>query len=104
MEYLISSSTGDIISVNINQISALYHNIEGTKCADEGRIKEALNNFTKAIELNPVYAVAFFNRGTIKADMGDFNGAKADFQKARELELSFESSSNEEFRRTYSKV
>lgn len=59
--------------------------------ADDGKFKVAIEYYNKAIELNPFYSTAFFNRGTIRADMGNFEDARYDFEKARELEINFES-------------
>lgn len=55
--------------------------IRGTFMADEGNLEEALENFTKAIETNPNNHIAYFNRATIKIDLGDFDGARNDFIK-----------------------
>ena len=63
-----------------------YYNIKGTESADEGDLKEALKFYTKAIELNPQFTIALFNRGTIKADLGDYKGANKDFCLARDIE------------------
>ena len=85
MEYLISLASIQNDPIDVNKIFARYHNIKGTNSADNGRIKEALKEFNHAIELYPGYSPAYFNRGTIKADLGDFEGAKADFNRAKEL-------------------
>ena len=87
MTYHLNSNPLSTSRVEINEIFAHHHNIEGTKNADEGRFIEALNNFTKAIELNPESHVSYFNRGTVKADLGDYEGAKKDFEIAREMVL-----------------
>jgi Flp pilus assembly protein TadD len=87
MEYLIRSSTSQVDRLEIDEILARYHNIKGTRNADNGKIQEALREFNKAIQIFPNYSPAFFNRGTIKADLGDFEGAKADFDKARDLDV-----------------
>ncbi|MCB2220319.1 MAG: tetratricopeptide repeat protein [Bacteroidetes bacterium] len=46
----------------------------------------ALQDFSRAIELNPEYTMAYNNRGIIKGSMQDFKGALDDFNKAVELE------------------
>jgi tetratricopeptide (TPR) repeat protein len=53
--------------------------IRGTFMADEGNLEGALENFTKAIETNPSNDVAYFNRATVKIDLGDIEGARNDF-------------------------
>jgi len=55
--------------------------IKGIFMADEGNLEEALENFNKAIETNPNNHVAYFNRATIKIDLGDLEGARNDFLK-----------------------
>ena len=69
-----------------NRISGFFnlsheYCIKGIFMADEGNLKEALENFNKAIETNPNNQVAYFNRATIKIDLGDLEGAKNDFLK-----------------------
>jgi tetratricopeptide (TPR) repeat protein len=55
--------------------------LRGIFMADEGNLEEALENFNKAIETNPNNHVAYFNRATVKIDLGDIDGAKNDFTK-----------------------
>jgi len=45
----------------------------------------AISDFTKAIELNPNYTDAYSNRGISKENLGDLNGACADWKKAAAL-------------------
>lgn len=45
----------------------------------------ALADYTKAIELKPDHARAYYNRGGTKADLKDYQGALADYLKAIEL-------------------
>ena len=53
--------------------------IEGITLADDGNLSEALNKFTKAIEADPSNHIAYYNRATIKIDLGDIEGARNDF-------------------------
>lgn len=94
MEYFKKAVGTTLPYPDSKQIFARYYNIKGAKKADEGELKAALENFNKAVELNPLYAVALFNRATIKADLGDFRGAKEDFLKAKTIEANFDSQPN----------
>lgn len=70
----------------LDEIFAYYYNLKGAGNADEGKYREAMENFSKAIDLNPEFSVALFNRATIKADIGDLKGAREDFMKMQEIE------------------
>ena len=52
---------------------------------DQKDSKGAIEDYTKAIELNPNYAEAYANRGCAKEELGDKEGAIADWQKASDL-------------------
>ena len=45
----------------------------------------AIADYSKAIELNPNYAMAFYNRGVIKNELEDYKRAIEDYNKAIEL-------------------
>jgi tetratricopeptide (TPR) repeat protein len=47
--------------------------------------KAAIADYTKAIEFNPQFADAYFNRGLAKYSLGDKNGSIADWTKAIEV-------------------
>jgi len=49
----------------------------------------ALADFTKAIDLNPNDANAYFGLGIVKTAKGDIDGAKADYTKALKLKPGF---------------
>jgi tetratricopeptide (TPR) repeat protein len=51
-----------------------------------GRLEQAVSYSSKAIELNPVYADAYINRGTSLAKTAQYKSAIADFSKALELD------------------
>jgi tetratricopeptide (TPR) repeat protein len=86
MEYYISESSQKVNDFNLNEVFARYYNTKGAKCADDGELNHALNFFNKALELSPTFVPALFNRATIKADLGDFLGAKNDFEEAKKLD------------------
>ena len=46
----------------------------------------AIDDYNKAIELYPNYAIAYYNRGGAKYDLKDYAGAIADYNKAIELD------------------
>ena len=52
---------------------------------DQKDSKGAIEDYTKALELNPNYAEAYANRGCAKEELGDKEGAIADWQKAADL-------------------
>lgn len=77
-----SSDTYHLLSENLtlNEIMKLFLNIEGVKKADEGKFDEALESFSKAIELPPKDAISYFNRASLKMYLGDVNGAMKDLK------------------------
>ena len=46
---------------------------------------EAISDGIRALELDPNYANAYINIGVSKENLGDLNGACADWKKAAEL-------------------
>lgn len=46
---------------------------------------EAVNDFNRAIELNPVFTQAYNNRGNARYKLNDYQGAMADYSQAIEL-------------------
>ncbi len=66
-------------------ISGVYNEKGNVKC-DLGDVKGAMEDFDKAIELNPKYVFAYSNRGVAKYYLEDVKGAMEDFDKAIELD------------------
>jgi tetratricopeptide (TPR) repeat protein len=60
------------------------HN-RGVSYAAAGRVDLALRDLDRAIELNPDYLNAWFNRGELKYKQGDFAAAAADYTSALKL-------------------
>ena len=67
--------------------SALFF-YQGNVKMQKKEYKEAIEDYDKAIELNPKFAVAYYNRGVAKGRSGDNEGAEEDFAKAKELGFS----------------
>ena len=65
--------------LKLNKIDKLFFNTEGVKNADGGSYKEASECFTKAIDLAPEDSLSYFNRATVKMNLGDILGARSDF-------------------------
>ena len=61
----------------------------GCRKFDSKYYVEALDDYTKAIELNPGHAQAYINRGNIKAELEDHKGAVDDYDKAIELDPNY---------------
>jgi Flp pilus assembly protein TadD len=74
--------------LRLNKIDKLFYNTEGVMYADAGKFKEAAACFTKAIELAPKDSLSFFNRATVKINIGDILGARSDFALSESFQLS----------------
>ena len=73
-----------ITNLTYGQTAEEYYNIANNK-SDSKDYQGAIENYTKAIELNPNYSIAYVNRGDSKIKIQDYKGAIADFSKAIEL-------------------
>ena len=51
----------------------------------------AIVDYSKAIEINPNFGLAYYNRGLSKRHLKDYNGAIVDYSKAIELEPKYDS-------------
>jgi tetratricopeptide (TPR) repeat protein len=59
----------------------------GLSRQSEGDHDGAIEDFTKAIELNPNFAKAYAARGVSREAKGDGGGAKSDYSKALQIEI-----------------
>ncbi len=57
----------------------------GNAYDDKGEVDRAIADYTKAIALNPKYALAYNNRGIAYDEKGDKEQAIADYRKALEI-------------------
>ncbi|RGN38192.1 tetratricopeptide repeat protein [Bacteroides oleiciplenus] len=88
--------TGCIGTSQSNQQSAAdSHAIDSLAfmCKERGNVKDdagdkqgAIEDYTKAIEINPNYVTAYYNRAIVKSSMGNKKGAIKDYTKVIELD------------------
>lgn len=71
-----------------NKIDKLFFNTEGVKMADECKFDEAIEYFTKAAKLEPEDSLSYFNRATVKMEIGNLPGARSDFILSESCRLS----------------
>ncbi|GAB4329326.1 MAG: tetratricopeptide repeat protein [Bacteroidales bacterium] len=64
---------------------AIGHFFRGNLYDMKGQPEKALQDFSRAIELNPKYTVAYNNRGIVNGMLGNYQAALNDFNKAIEL-------------------
>jgi tetratricopeptide (TPR) repeat protein len=72
-------------AIALDPQSAASFNARGYAYLRSRAYASALNDFSKAIEIRPLYANAYWNRGVAKRLQGDEQGATEDARKARSL-------------------
>jgi len=75
-----ATETSDSIPAKAFELKEL-----GNQKASNGDNAGAIEYYTKAIEIFPNYAIAYYNRGLSKYDSGDLKGAIEDYTKAIEI-------------------
>lgn len=91
-EYLFGDFTGFALSNAHDKI--LGHNFNtakdylemGIKLQQQKDYQGAIANYDKALELNPKYIQAYYNRGGTKINLEDYQGAIKDFNEVLELD------------------
>jgi protein O-mannosyl-transferase len=71
--------------INKYQNAPVAYLNRGTVFGKEKKLDQALEDFNKAIILNPTYAKAYFNRGTVYLEKGSIELAINDFSKTIDL-------------------
>jgi len=64
---------------------SLFYFEKGNKKFDANNCLGAIDDFTKAIETNPNFSVAYYNRAMCKGMLGDNNGEISDYDKAIQI-------------------
>ena len=72
-------------AISLNSLNAHYHYSLGQLLQDyhdlDGAWREAIHEFTKAIELDPLYVEAWYDRGSLYDKQGELEKACHDFQQ-----------------------
>lgn len=63
--------------------------IQGNTAYKKGNLEEAIKFYSEAIEKTPEFADAYNNRGTVKQELNDLEGAILDFERAVSLDNEF---------------
>lgn len=63
----------------------IIHYSLGVALSKAGKSKQAIVAYNNAIDQNPQYGYAYFNRGLLKGELGDHKGGVADFKMAESL-------------------
>ncbi|OFY84655.1 MAG: hypothetical protein A3F72_01475 [Bacteroidetes bacterium RIFCSPLOWO2_12_FULL_35_15] len=74
-----------ILSINSFGQTSVELNYSGVEKDELKDYKGAIAEYSKAIALNPKYAIAYYNRGISKNNLKDYLGAIADYTKAIEI-------------------
>ena len=61
----------------------------GLAYRDKGNLRQAIADFTKAIEISPDYAEAYHDRGIVYHDMGNLDQAISDYGRVIQLKPDF---------------
>ena len=73
------------LSCTSKEKQAEKHFKEGFAYQDQGNLDRALEEYGKAIQLNPDYIEAYMNLGTVYLEMKDYDQAIQQFEKVVEL-------------------
>lgn len=78
--YTFENYTQSLEKLTPNEIMKLFLNMKGVRNADEGNFNDALECFSKAIELPPKDSLSYFNRASLKMHLRDVRGAASDIK------------------------
>ena len=70
----------------VNAETANFYITSGVDKAKAGDYYGAISDYTKAIEINPKSALAYYNRANSKDELKDYYGAISDYTKAIEID------------------
>jgi tetratricopeptide (TPR) repeat protein len=81
-----SERMGDEQIAVVDPFNALVYYNRGIALSARGDIGRAMDDFDRAIRINPLYVDAYIRRGRCRQSMEDIDGAIADYNKAISLD------------------
>jgi tetratricopeptide (TPR) repeat protein len=78
--------TGTLLISGCPRNQDAVHVNRGNDYAEKGQYDQAISEYTKAIELNPRFADAYYNRGNAYHDKGLYDHAIRDYTRAIEID------------------
>ena len=75
-----------LMNLHRTKLSALLHNNIALKYHDLQKPNEAIQEYTKAIDIDPTYSLAFYNRAITERSLEMLEDALRDYTKAHELD------------------
>lgn len=76
--------TGESAESCLRNLSPQFHFDQGNVEHEHGNYQDAVEAYSKAIQLDPQFANAYYTRGNAKRELGDTVGAIADYERAIE--------------------
>ena len=73
-----------LVGGNANPLATQYFD-QGVEKHEAGNYQGAIDDWSRAIAINPKNALAYYNRGLAKYDLQDYQGAIADYTKAIDI-------------------
>ena len=68
-----------------NKLDSKIYYLTGVSKINRYKYLDAIEDFNKALKLNPRDSFAFYKRGYLKFNLNDFNGALDDFDKSLKI-------------------
>ena len=93
----------------VDKERSIFHYTTGCSYLEKGQWDKAIAEYNEAIELDPKYVEAYFNRGNAYDEKGQYKQAISDFTKAIEINPRFAEAYNNRalssyFKREYDKA
>jgi protein O-mannosyl-transferase len=73
-------------TLRVTNRNSIMHNNRGNAHLERGSYVQAIEDYDRAIEINPIYAAAYHNRGLAYGILGEHSRAIGDFDRAIEID------------------